>query len=155
MGAIIDQAKNAGGENEEDMESAIKAFAGGSGADELKKPKPAPPEPRITVECVIVGFTTTEENREEFASLVLAGAVKGKLKVIGTVSSGISAELRQELNEKMPTITRSIPFVESTLNANWIEPELTCSVTCQQQAKSGRLIEIQFKEMLAEIDLSR
>ena len=146
LAAVVDQAKKIKAQDE-DLETALNA---------LNKPSDEPTEPfdkeppRIDIDAVIVGFTTRKEDPAHFTGLVLAGEVKGKLKIIGMVQSGIPDEIRAQLDQRLPALLRKAPFVNADFNANWVEPRIVCRVKCLKQLENGQLDDPIFDKLLTE-----
>jgi len=151
MGAIAQQAQKVAGEDKA-LDEAVKDFAGEALPQEAAE-KPA--EKRIHVECLVVGYTTRKGNSRRFASLVVAADVGGKLKIVGFVSGGIPKHIRADLDTRLRQLSRQKPFVESELLAHWVEPVVTCEVSCKRRTASGHLIEPVFERLLQEVELGR
>jgi len=148
LGAVMDQAKKLDGESKE-LDEAAEDFTGKADLEaEAEKEKP-----RMKTECVIVGYTTKKSNPRQIQSLVVASDVGGKLKIVGFVSAGMPPHIRAELSQRLRKIGRRRPFVQSELLAHWVEPIVTCDVSCTRRATSGHLVEPLFERLLQEIDL--
>ena len=146
LGAVIAQAKKIEAKDE-DLEGALNNL---DNPLEEEEPKAIV---KIDVDCVIVGYTVTKEDPTHFSGLVMAGDVKGKLKVVGIVSHNIPEDVRELLNERLPSLTRKFPFVESSLRAIWVNPTIACRVKCIKQNEFGQLVEPDFDKLLTEISL--
>lgn len=151
LGAVIDQAKKLKGE-EEDLEGALKNLD--DPTKDLEEPIEKEP-PRIDVDCVIIGYTTSKEDPAHFTALLLAGEVQGKLKIVATVSGGIPEDVRILLDDRLPKILRNAPFVNTDMRANWVEPKMVCRVKCLKQLSSGQLEDPIFDKLLTELSIGR
>lgn len=149
MAAVMDQARKVQ-PKDQSLEEAVEDFAG-------KATDAAPPAkphlPRDSTECLIIGFIPDPQNPDDFQSLILAGEVRGQLKEVALVSAGISDEVRKELNVRMRKLLRPQPFIASSQPAFWLEPRLACRVSYATQAKSGRLLDVKFTDLLADLRL--
>ncbi|MBM3838119.1 MAG: hypothetical protein FJ398_09165 [Verrucomicrobia bacterium] len=111
---------------------------------------------RQTIECVIVGYTRGQGDREStFGALHLAQANGDELKYLGKVGTGfddqsmkaVAAELRQ-----LPTIKR--PVKEKPLDdarSIWVEPKLMCEVEFASVTKDGLLREAVFVRLRPDL----
>ena len=148
LGAVIAQAKKIEGK-EKDLEGSLNALN-----DSIDEPEEEPEEVvKIDVDCVIVGYMVDKDNPSIMTGLVMAGDVKGKLKIVGIVSHNIPDDVREELNERLPKLVRPTPFVESNLRAFWVDPVIACRVKCVKQNRFGQLVEPDFDRLLTELSL--
>jgi hypothetical protein len=150
--AITAQAQQmADNGNDEGLEKAIDDFAGPANnvppSDSVE-----PPKPRVTVDCLIVGYEPDGER--DFRSLILATEVDGKLTCVGVVSAGIPQEARDELNSRMRKLKRTEPFVANHYLGVWLKPKLVCRVNAMEWSSSKKLVEPVFQKLLAEVPLS-
>jgi len=111
---------------------------------------------RHTIECVIIGYTKGEGDREKyFRAMHLAQANDGALKYVGRVGSGfnddslkaVSAELKE-----LPTIKK--PVKEKTTDDSrsvWVEPRLMCEVEFATVTKDGILREPVFLRLRPDL----
>jgi hypothetical protein len=144
MQAIVQQAKKGQGKDQS-LEEAMRDFTEGK-----EEKKPAAAKPLISVQCVIVGYTP-DGDTGDFRSLVLASVVDGELKLVGSVSQGISPEARAVLSKRLGKLARSTPFVPTRIEANWLEPLMACMVQCEQQTASGQLVAPRFEKLLDDL----
>jgi bifunctional non-homologous end joining protein LigD len=87
----------------------------------------------LTQDCVVVGFTPGEGNRDGyFGSLILAAQFKGKLRFIGHSGSGFTSELVKETFEKLDRLRVATPTIDSMPYINrepvWVRPELVAEI---------------------------
>ncbi len=108
---------------------------------------------KISVDCLILGFDPLGQN--DFQSLVLAAEVDGKLRFVGSVSTGIKPEDHAELNKRMRKIVQANPFIPVGMSATWIKPMLTCRVTAKEWSESHKLVRPEFVEMLNDISVKQ
>jgi ATP dependent DNA ligase C terminal region len=148
--AITAQAQQMASNGEEGLENAIDDFAGNATANGQPV---ALPKPRLSVDCLIVGFEP--DGNRDFKSLILASEVDGKLTCVGIVSSGIPQELREELNQRMRKLERPEPFVQNHYVGVWLQPKLVCRVTAAEWSGGKRLVEPIFQQLLADIPFTR
>ena len=137
--------------NDEGLEKAIDDFAGPAGNPAANGEPVTLPKPRVTADCLIVGFEP--DGSRDFKSLILATEVDGKLACVGIVSAGIPPEVRDELNQRMRKLKRSEPFVPNHYIAEWVQPKLVCRVTATEWSSSKRLVAPKFEKLLADIPL--
>lgn len=150
IGAVIAQANKIKKDKEMELEEALAELSKNTPTDEKAK---AEPEPRENVDCVIVGYVPTKDDSRKFMSLVLASLVGNDLKVVGMVSGGIAPEDYDQLCARLPELTVTRPVVESTLDAVWLQPVLTCRVSCKKINKEGRLVDPRFESRMSDIKL--
>jgi hypothetical protein len=108
-------------------------------------------------DCVIIGYVPSvagrlfgEPNEIDFASLLLATDVRGKLTYIGAVSSGIPEEDRAAIRQRLGALQRAAPIVPCSVSATWIEPVLACRVT-YSRATGSRFENVKYDKLLAEL----
>jgi len=139
-------------EDDKSLEEAVQDFAGdavGEKEDEQDEPEPE----RIDVECVVIGYRRDRNDPDTFASLILASDVDGELKIVGTVSAGIPPKTREELQRRLLKLRQATPVVRTLLTAQWVEPRITCRVSCVRRTKGGSLIGARWEALLADLSL--
>ncbi len=149
--AITDQAQQLAGDNQDGLENAIQDFVGK--ADNVIVPDKTPPKPKLSVDCLIIGYEPKGD--KDFSSLILAAEVDGKLTYVGTLDSGIPPEVRVELNRRMPTLIRADPFVPTRLAGKWLQPTLVCRVSAKERSKDKKLVQPAFEELLTDISIGK
>jgi hypothetical protein len=154
MGAMMEQAQKIEGK-EQSLEEAVSDLAGKAELDEKNKEKPkAPPVVRQKEDCVILGYQTNAEGRLD--SLLLGAASEGKIRYAGKVRPELTPEEQQELLASFESARASQPFAKVPVGeAIWLKPRFVCRVSFTKRSKSGKLGEVEFEEMLAEVDLGR
>jgi bifunctional non-homologous end joining protein LigD len=93
-------------------------------------------------EFVIGGFTEPRGARRGFGALLLGYYARGKLLYAGKVGTGFSAELLDEMTEKLRRLGRkSCPFAEAPpeKGAHWVRPKLVAQVVFMEWTPDGRL----------------
>jgi hypothetical protein len=147
--AIADRAQElaANAKTDKTLEESIEDFAG-KAAEKAPEHKPDPL--KLAVDCLIVGFKPAGDS--DFISLILATEVGGKLKIVGTVSDGITPEMRTHLNKRMKELRQPNPFIPCRYEGKWIRPGLVCKVKAKKWSDDNRLIEPVFEEMLVDVD---
>ena len=102
---------------------------GKRGADWLKIKR------RLEMLCVVIGFTP--HGTRDFANLILAVEDHGKLRAVGKVKYGLSAEVRGRLNAWLWTHGQERPAVPCRWAARWVRPELFCRISCLDLTRRG------------------
>jgi hypothetical protein len=153
MGAIVDQAKNAEGE-EKPLEEAVQDFAGKQDlSDKEKKPKrkAAPPKGRQDEDCLIIGYRANSEGL--VYQLLLAGENFGKLQYVGEVTPQLSVKELRDLGEQLAAHRAYEPFVKMQLDDSiiYLKPKFACRVSYAKKGKKGGLLDIKFESLLGEI----
>jgi bifunctional non-homologous end joining protein LigD len=87
----------------------------------------------VTQDCVVIGYTRGEGNREGyFGSLILAAHVRGKLQFIGHSGSGFTSEQVQEIFKKLERLKTArcpidfVPYVNR--DPIWVKPKMVAEV---------------------------
>jgi hypothetical protein len=159
LAAVADEARR-GAKDADSLEDALAQVESQTEGKEDKKPAAR----RQMIDCVVIGYMPaparqgqTATNARNFAGLVLATEVYGKLKYAGTVEKGIPVALRTELEARLSQIGRRSPFVPcpAKVTANWVQPRLTCRISYTTRDKQMHLVETRFEQLLAEIELRR
>ena len=87
---------------------------------------------RITLDCVIAGFTGPRGARKYMGSLVLGAYENGKLVYVGHSGGGFGAENLKTMYEKLrPLARKTCPFEPAPPNDppdTWVKPLLVCEV---------------------------
>jgi ATP dependent DNA ligase C terminal region len=153
MGAVISQVQKVEGTGK-DLEGAIGDFAGQAGdADGLGKGDkipPPPPKPRLSADCVILGFRIGKD--EKIESLLLGTAFRHKLVFACTVKPQLSDEEGTGLLRMLQDSHSSRPYVATSAEAEWVVPKYSCRVTYETQSPdSGRLLKPEWKEYIGAL----
>jgi len=87
----------------------------------------------LTQDCVVIGYTRGEGNREGyFGSLILAAYIRGKLQFIGHSGSGFTSQQVQEIFKKLQRLKTTrcpidfVPYVNR--EPVWIKPKVVTEV---------------------------
>lgn len=151
MGAVMSRMKKLESEDGADnLEGAVNDFAGSQ--DQLLEPgasKPAPPKPRETVDCVIIGYRLDAEGK--LSSLILASAFKRQLAYAGYVTPQMPEDELAELAEKLTAAKTDQPFLTIHTSGYWVKPKYSCRVSYTKRSDSGRLLDPQWEEMLGTL----
>ncbi len=150
LAAVVEQAKHVKGTNDS-LEESVQDFAGEAGNVGQGGAAEKPPKPRLHTECVVVGYRPSKANPQQFKTLLVAAEVQGRLKVVGTVSTGFNEETRSRLNARLHDLHTHTPFVSTTKTAIWVEPRLVCRVSYVEQTSDGGLLEVKFERLLKEL----
>lgn len=97
-------------------------------------------KPRLTEECVIIGYTPGKGGRgESFGALLVAGPEGGRLIYRGRVGSGFSEALLAELTGRLKALEVDTPPVKGVRlkAARWVRPELRALVSYQEKTAGG------------------
>ena len=116
-----------------------------------KEEKTEEPKPREKADCLIIGFLIND--REELTQVLVACELNGRLVYGGKLVPEIPKEQKAELLEKMWMSRRGAPLVKTGMVATWVEPRFPCRISYTEQAKNGRLIEMEWEDLLPEIEL--
>ena len=88
---------------------------------------------KVTQDCVVIGYTRGEGNREYyFGSLILAAYILGKLQFIGHSGSGFTSEQVQEIFKKLEGLRTGrcpidyVPYVNR--EPVWVKPKMVAEV---------------------------
>ncbi len=94
-------------------------------------------------EFVVGGWTDPKGSRKGFGALLLGVYHNGKLRYVGSVGTGFSAELLSELSAKLRKIERKTsPFVNDVdvrPRPHWTSPELVVEVRFSEWTRDGYL----------------
>ena len=94
--------------------------------------------------CVVIGFepgeTASGREARDFASLVIAAQIDGKLECVGKVGSGFNQRQRARINQYLWSNLRSKPVIPcKEKRMRWVEPGLYCTVRCMERTSSGQM----------------
>jgi bifunctional non-homologous end joining protein LigD len=91
-------------------------------------------------EFVIIGYQPSARGRQ-FASLMLADKVDGKLQYRGNVGTGFNDKTLASISEKLSKIARAKPALtvprEAAKGAKWVEPKLVAQVKFAEFTSEG------------------
>jgi ATP-dependent DNA ligase len=102
---------------------------------------------RARMACIVVGFVP--EGRRDFHSLLLAADSGAGLEIVGSVETGITHKLRDELNCVLWTSIRDKPVIPCRQRALWVEPTLYCWVSYMERTRNGQLRNPVFQELVS------
>jgi hypothetical protein len=110
--------------------------------------------PKIETDCLIIGFTK-QDRGVGFSSILLAAVPPGgKLTFAGMLRQDeIPEEVRELLNERMPSLVRSKPFVHVSYDAVWLRPVLMCRVSHDSWTAGNQLQGAAFEKMLRDVNV--
>jgi hypothetical protein len=81
-------------------------------ASPVAAPEETKPEETFeTAECVVIGYSPSSADPNDFTALIVATITEGQLKVVGRVSDGFDDASRADLAQKLAGIRRSSPFL--------------------------------------------
>jgi len=153
LAAVAEQAQKVGVDDNEGLEEAMGDLASKAGVDELAPEAmamaAAADARKRRVDCLIVGYNMRDRRIESF---VLAREHLGKLVHVGTVSVD-PGDLPDDFPAQLARVPRERPFVSipAVIDAKWVQPRFTCRVKCDREAKSGKLIGMEFDKLLGKI----
>jgi hypothetical protein len=151
MGAVMSQIQKVEGKGNDNLEDAVKDFAGTQNLEEAGKPIASPPpKPRLHSDCVILGYRLDASGRLQ--SLVLGTAYKKKLVYAGSVSPKMSPEESTGLMQMLSDTSTKQPYLPLQISATWVVPKYSCRVSYNKQEKqTGRLLDPQWEEFLGKL----
>lgn len=97
-------------------------------------------KPRLTEECVVIGYTPGKGGRgESFGALLVASPEGGRLIYRGRVGSGFSEALLAELTGRLTALKAEGPPLSGirVKGARWVRPELRALVSYQEKTAGG------------------
>ncbi len=97
-------------------------------------------KPRLTEECVIIGYTTGRGGRgESFGALLVASPEGGRLVYRGRVGSGFSEALLADLTGRLRALEVEAPPLAGVRvrGARWVNPELRALISYQEKTADG------------------
>jgi bifunctional non-homologous end joining protein LigD len=97
---------------------------------------------RKEAEFVIGGFTPPEGSRAAFGSLILGMYEGDRLRYVGRVGTGFTADTLRDLSAKMrPLIVAKSPFdpQPTVKDATWVRPRLVAQIAYQEWTSDDRL----------------
>lgn len=159
MGAVMDRVKELDSQGSDNLEDAVKDFAGTqdtTGDGDLNAPAIPKPEekPRQNSDCVILGFQLDRDGA--LSTLVLGTAYHNRLTFAGTVTPKLAEDEAKELVQSLQAIKSDRPLVKvSTVSAFWVRPVYTCRVTTTEQTKDGLLKSIEWDQLLGTMELKK
>lgn len=97
---------------------------------------------RTTADLVVVGWRPESGRGRQVGSLVLAEAVDGALRHVGSAGSGLGNATAEALSEVLPTIERAdpaVPIQGEVAGTRWVEPALVVTVRTHGRTRDRRL----------------
>jgi hypothetical protein len=151
MGAVMSQVQKVEGKGADNLEDAVKDFAGTQNLDAGRKPVASPPSnPRQHADCVILGYRLDTEGRLQ--SLVLGTAYRKKLVYACSVSPQLSADESAGMLKMLSDTSAKRPYLPLQISATWVVPKYSCRVSYgKQENQSGRLLDPQWEEFLGKL----
>jgi hypothetical protein len=150
----IASAAAKGPSEEKPIEDAVVDFAGQAmpGDAQPKKPKePKEPAPRIKTDCLIIGFKMNEY--DALTEVLIATETSGRLLYAGKLVPELPAEEKLALHAKLMRSRTGTPLVKTGQVATWVQPRFPCRISYTEQATNGRLLEMEWEELLPELQL--
>ena len=152
LGAVKSRLQQIQKEGADNLEDAVSDFAGSQNL-EPGTGQPAPPKPREKVDCVILGYRLDAQGR--LNSVILGTAHKRELVYAGYVTPKLSDEEREELTRRLVAAKTDRPFLTIQTTAVWVEPTLSCRISYTKRSDTGRILDPQWEELLAEFQLGK
>lgn len=114
---------------------------------------------KVRADCVIIGYVPSVASRVlggsaddvDFASLVLAADVRGKLRFVGVVSGGIPDEERAAIRQRLKELRRASPIIPCGVSATWLDPALACRVAYTRLTADSRFESVEYVKLLADL----
>jgi hypothetical protein len=150
----ITSAEAGGPSKDQSLDDAVVDFAGQSmPGDQQSEPpkKPAEPKPRVKADCLIIGFNTNEF--DEITEVLIATDASGRLVYAGKLVPELPPAEKVEFQSKLKRAKTGKPLVKTGQVATWVKPRFPCRVSYAEQATNGRLLEMEWEELLPEIGL--
>lgn len=107
-------------------------YCPGERTDAWQKVKPVQ-----QIHCLVLGYEPA--GGDDFKSLIVAADVRGELRCVGKVGSGIGAAERAELRRRMSGARVGRPLVDPGMPGCWIAPGIYCTVSFLEWTANGRL----------------
>lgn len=101
-----------------------------------------------SIYCVVVGFVP--KGQDDFKSLIVASDQDGTLTVVGRVASGIDDAVRARLNRLLRERHRATPVVETSMDGEWVDPGIFCTVSYVERTRDGMMRAPVFHDLLVE-----
>lgn len=149
MGAMMSQAQKVKG-RDENLEEAVNGFAGNASTDANSQNNPNA-TPRLTADCVVIGYTPRQEGKA--AQLWLASEFGGKLVFVGRVTPQLGSEEMDEFLAKLESSHAPRAFVPAPGEPQWVKPSFTCRVTYIKRDSTGKMVDIVWESLLDEVKL--
>jgi hypothetical protein len=153
MGAVMAQVQKAPEGKDQDLEEAIGDLAGKAGgtAIDVEPPKATPAKPRMTADCLVIGYNL--DDRENISQLLLAVDHKGRLVYCGHVRPKLEPQEEREFRNRLQKFPRSQSFVPTEKEAAWVQPRFTCRVTFEEVTETGYLTKLEWDSLLSELKM--
>lgn len=90
-----------------------------------------------TLVAAIIGLLLDESG--DIRSLAVAADIDGELRWVGNVGSGLDETSRRKIREALSGRIRPAPLVPCAVEAQWVEPDLMCTVGYHEMTVSGML----------------
>jgi hypothetical protein len=147
--AVTEQARQKREGGADSLQGALDEFTGKE--DEEKKKQAL--AKLLAADCIVVGYA--KAGQDDFAALVLATLVDGKLRCVARISArDIPQEARAEIGPRLAGLERKDPFVETTQTATWLEPTLMCRLRFKKWGTGDEMVDPQFESLLADAPLA-
>jgi ATP dependent DNA ligase-like protein len=138
------------GNGSKSLDDAVGKVGGGGGAaGKATNSEMPPPEPRPTINCVILGFRLDEQGK--ISVLILAAAYKGKLTYAGFVEPPENNEDTAKLAEQLPQTKTDQPYLPLYTKAIWVKPRFSCEISFQKRDHDGRLIDAKWEKLVGAL----
>jgi putative Ca2+/H+ antiporter (TMEM165/GDT1 family) len=151
MGAMMSQVQKAKGQGADNLEDAVKDFAGTQNLDENGGLPAPPPKPRLKADCVILGYRLDARGR--LSTLILATSYRRQLVFAGAVTPRLSEEDESGLIATFAANQSDQPFLPVEATATWLKPKFACRVSYAKRSENGRLLDPQWEELTGGIRL--
>ncbi|MBI3861749.1 MAG: hypothetical protein HY290_07620 [Planctomycetia bacterium] len=140
------EAAMAGAKQADSLEDAVKGAAAKDGENKDGEND----LDMLTTDCVVVGYNVSAADGK-ISELLLASIVEGQLKYVGSVSEGITDNIRNELARKLPKLKQQVPIVKCPGRAVWVKPEVACRTNFKKWTEQMLMSKVKFKELLADV----
>jgi len=149
ISAVLSQKDKVEGKGADNLEDAVKDFAGNQNVDQMVE-EPVIPKPRLQADCVILGYRVDAAGN--IRSLILGTALRKQLVFACSVTPQLSSEQNMELLELLNHTQSHQPYLPLQLSAEWVILKYSCRVSFESQEKSGRLLNPSWEKFLGSLD---
>ena len=97
----------------------------------------------LKVRAAVMGYRV-DSNTGRIRAVIVAVQSKGKWRVAGGVTKGISPEVIEALESQVDSIRRKEPFIKTRYKARWVEPAIRCDIRADYSEKEDKFKSLQF-----------
>lgn len=145
------KGKRKAGGGPESVEDAMNALVEELGVEELTNGGGGPvvaEETGLRKQCAIVGYTKNVDGELKSVLLATMSAGQPDEYVAKIPVDKLPANVSSRLASVLPEMRTRRPSVEVPMQAYWVRPDLTCTMSFEEGAEEGTWSEVKFVEML-------